>query len=71
MKMSEQQDRNDRSQGEDQETGRNQGQTDGSDVIGGGSGRAGGSSDVVGSSSDLGPNTGTASRQPEGGGEVY
>ena len=68
--MSEQQDRNDRSQGEDQEGERNQGQTDGSDVVVGGGGRAGGSSDVVGSSSDLGPNTGTPSRQPEGG-EVY
>ncbi|HJQ25791.1 MAG TPA: hypothetical protein VKA60_17865 [Blastocatellia bacterium] len=69
--MSDQQDRNDRSQGEDQEAGRSQSQSDGSDVVGGGSGRSSGSSDVVDSSSDLGPNTGTAPRQPEDGGEVY
>ena len=65
-----QQDRKDRNQGEDQEAGRNQGRSDGSDVIGGGAGRAGGDSDAVSSSgSDLGPNTGTG--EPEGGGEVY
>ena len=67
--MSDQQDKNDRSQ--EEEAGRNQGQSDGSDVVGGGSGRSSGSSDVVGGSSDLGPHTGTPSRQPEGGGEVY
>ncbi|HKP11247.1 MAG TPA: hypothetical protein VJZ91_04025 [Blastocatellia bacterium] len=58
--------------GEDQEPSQNPGQSDGSDVIGGGrEGRWGGSSDVVGGGSDLGPDVGTASREPAGGGEVY
>ena len=70
--MSRRQNRSDKNAEGDQESNVNQGQSGESDVIGGGGeGRAGGSSDVVGSSSDLGPDTGTGSRQPDGGGEVY
>ena len=70
--MSTRQNRGDWNAEGDQESDVSQGQSGGSDVIGSGSeGRAGGGSDVVGSSSDLGPDTGTASRQPDGGGEVY
>jgi hypothetical protein len=70
--MSKRQNRGDRNAGADQETDVNQGQSGGSDVIGSGTeGRASGNSDVVGGSSDLGPDTGKASRQPDGGGEVY
>jgi len=54
----------------DQESNRDTELGSGSDVIGGNSGRAGGGSDVVGS--DLGPDTGTATREPDlRGGEVY
>jgi hypothetical protein len=71
-KMSKRQNRGDRNAEGDQGSNVNQGESGESDVIGSGSeGRASGSSDVVGSSSDLGPDTGTASRQPDGGGEVY
>lgn len=69
--MSRRQNRSDRNAERDQESNLNPRQPDGTDVIGGHEGRAGGVSDVVGSSSDLGPDTGTAPRQPDGGGEVY
>ena len=69
--MSRSQNRDDRQAEGDQESNVNPDQSSGSDVIGGNEGRAGGASDVVGSSSDLGPDAGTASRQPTGGGEVY
>ena len=57
--------------GEDQEPNQDPGQSGGSDVIGGGGEGRWGGSDVVGGGSDLGPDTGTASREPAGGGEVY
>jgi hypothetical protein len=70
--MSGRQNPEDRNPGEDQELNQNPDQSGGGDVIGGGGeGRWGGSSDVVGGGSDLGPDTGTATREPAGGGEVY
>lgn len=70
--MSRRQNRGDGNAEGDQEPNVNPGQPGGSDVIGSGSeGRTSGGSDVIGSSSDLGPDTGTAPRQPDGGGEVY
>jgi hypothetical protein len=69
--MSRRQNRSDKNAESDQESNLNPDQSGASDVIGGNEGRAGGSKDVVGSSSDLGPDTDTASRQPDGGGEVY
>jgi hypothetical protein len=69
--MPERRNKKNQNQGEGQESDPNPNQTSGSDVIGGSADRADGSSDVIGGGSDLGPDTGPASRQPEGGGEVF
>jgi hypothetical protein len=71
MKMSERRNEEDRNPIEGQESDLKPDRADGSDVIGGSTGRAPGS-DVVGSSSDLGPDTDTTSHESDTrGGEVY
>ncbi len=70
--MADRENRTEPGQGGDQDSDINQGESGGSDVIGGGAGGSGGGNDISGGGSDLGPDTGTGTGQPGGGGgEVY